>query len=249
MILNESETSKLMAYFLFTDIYDVPTLQFISYKLYDNKIPNYAISFINNNKNIINIPKPPFNITVYKNILNNYSYNPNLLSFEYGIDNNNLINLIKNSYGGKLKFSIQRVFALQSGEEITTKCSPIYSLDAINDNKFPKYIIISPVVKDNSTNIENTNIKPVYTILYFYTIIDTANSFLYSKGNDNATLNDFKLKNEANNIYDPTIMYNNLNSIEKTSQNTFQMIQLGTRYNTDLNNPTKIDISVFFSKH
>jgi hypothetical protein len=240
-----SENNNLIAVFTILTYNNVLN-QFISYKLYDNFIPNNALEIIKSGKNIINNFKNPLNIELINNLVNDYKYpSSNLIIFSFGKTNDKIFDIIKNNYNGILQFSIQRVFQIKNSTNLITKNSMKIKLNAINNNSIPQQIVISSLIKEFKLNKFDENIIPIATILYFYKLQEQSNIFDYNNPDKEVSITEFKLKNNANNIYKSNIIYNDILSVRKKVSSIYTMTYIN-KFSNNLNDDTFIDFSILY---
>ena len=217
--------------------------KYISYKIFNNKVGAELYRVIKSGDFIIDKPPQLYDFKTYDILINDYKYSDNYIKFNFGINDKDKLNLIKEKYNSSIKFSIQRVFSSPTGNEIVTRISEPILLNAINNNNIPKEIEISSFNKDKEANKLINFFKPKYTNLYVYKF--TENNVKYDFGDTNPTYASTKilnLKNNADKMFNSVIEYNNLNSVQKISTNTYKKILI-KQVNSDLNTPTIINFS------
>lgn len=249
-VVNITDSNNLIA--VFTILSDNNVInQFISYKLYDDIVPNNALEIIKSGKHILQNFKNPINTELMNHLMNDYKYpSNNLIFFTYGIENSKIYDILKNNYNGILQFSIQRVFQIKNKNNIIndnfiTKQSMKIKLNAINNNSIPKQIVIASLLEESTLNKFDENIVPIATILYFYKLEEQNNMFSYNDPDKQASITDFKLKNNANNMYKSDIIYNDLLSVRKNVSSIYTMTYIN-KFSNDLKNDLFIDFSVLY---
>lgn len=230
--------------------------KFISYKLIKDNIDiNDKLYRIILAKDYY-VRQPPilYNFEVYNTIIENYKYPENyieLLYENYKIFNKkyeNYKNKIKNEYNGQIKFSIRRVFQSPTGNEIITKMSDPILLDIIKNNKLPSLIKIKKFIDDKKANNLDDFFIPKATLIYFYKIKNS--KITYNYGNSEFikfSQNELSLQNNANNMFLPYILYNDLNKVQKTIKDTYICIFLKKIYVNNLNSEIKINFSNIYN--
>ena len=230
--------------------------EFISYKLIKDNIDiNDKLYRIILAKDYY-VRQPPilYNFEVYNIIVKNYKYSENyieLLYENYNIfnkKNENYKNKIKNEYNGQIKFSIRRVFQSPTGNEIITKMSEPILLDIIKNNKLPSLIKIKRFIDDKKANNLDDFFIPKATLIYFYKIKNS--KITYNYGNSEFikfSHNELSLQNNANNMFLPYILYNDLNKVQKTIKDTYTCIFFKKIYVNNLNSEIKINFSDIYN--
>jgi len=226
--------------------------KFYSYKInnINNIIPTNIIGIIQARSYIINNPPPWFDYNSYQTIIGNYPFPSNLINitFNTGPVDNNIFSILKNTYDGKMKFSIRAVFNSPSSQdkEIITKNSNPELLSVIKDNNIPYSIDIQPLKNSNINN--NFSLKAI--ILYFYKY-DNCNekSYNFSGSINNISKDSLQLNNnnKATNMFNNNIQFYDPTTIERTMNCNYKMIT-ANRVNSNLNSTTKILFSSFSDK-
>ena len=229
-------------------INDFLVYKFISYKFFNNKVGAELYRIIKSGDFIIDNPPQLYDFKTYDILINDYKYSENYIKFDFGINDKDKVNLIKEKYNSYIKFSIQRVFASPTGNEIVTKISEPILLNAISNNTIPQKIEINSFSKDKEANKLVNFFKPKYTNLYVYKFIENNIEYEYSDKNPiymaNKILN---LKNNSDKMFNSVIEYNNLNSVQKISTNKYK-ITLIKQLNSDLDNPIIIKFLDVYNK-
>ena len=221
--------------------------KYASYKVYNNKVGAEVYRIIRARDYIIEQPPPIYDFDTYNILIGNYIFPSTYISTMFGTTNTAKQNTINNSYGGQIKFTIQRVFASPTGNEIITKNSPPIFLQCISNNQIPNKLSILSFNQDKSANSLINFFKPKATILYFYKLVNVNIEYDYANNNLQPTpISEFKLQNNANNMYQPIVQHNVLSSVEQINTSTYQMTRVG-RYDSDLNSPTLINFSDLYS--
>ncbi len=224
-------------------------VKFASYKVVDSKVSGEVYRIIKAGYYLIDSPPPYYDFVSYAKIIGNYKFSDNLISMNYGVNNNSIMQKIMNSYGSKIKFTIRRVFYSPSedNKEIITKNSTPVLLNVISNNNIPTNIVIAPFSNDKRANALNTFFKPKATILYFYKLTNYASDYNYSNPNliiePTSILN---LQNNANKYFPSNIKYNDLNSIQRINTSTYTMTFV-TRINSNMDDPTIIPFNTLFN--
>jgi hypothetical protein len=229
-------------------INDFLAYKFVSYKVYNNKVGAELYRIIKSGDFIVTKTPQIYDFNTYNILINDYKYPQNYIKFNFGINDKHKLNVIKEKYNGNIKFSIERVFASPTGNEIVTKISTPVLLNAINNNNIPKNIEIVPFSNDKQANNLINFFKPKYTNLYFYHF--TENNVIYDFADKNQIYIPNKilnLKNNSDKMFNPIIQYDNLNSVEKISTNSYKKILI-KQLNSDLNNPTIINFSDVYNR-
>jgi hypothetical protein len=221
--------------------------KYASYKVYNNKVGAEVYRIIKARDYIIEQPPPIYDFNTYNILIGNYTFPSTYISTMFGTTNTSKQNTINSGYGGQIKFTIQRVFASPTGNEIITKNSPPIFLQCISNNQIPNTLSILPFSQDKSANSLINFFKPKSTILYFYKLVNVNIGYDYANNNLQSTSSgSFNLQNNSNNMYQPVVQYNVLNSVEQINTSTYQMT-LVKRYDSDLNNPTILNFSDLYS--
>lgn len=230
--------------------------EFISYKLIKDNIDiNDKLYRIILAKDYY-VRQPPilYNFEVYNTIIENYKYPENYIELLY--ENYKILNKkyekyknkIKHEYNGQIKFSIRRVFQSPTGNEIITKMSDPILLDIIKNNKLPSLIKIKRFIDDKKANNLDDFFIPKATLIYFYKIKNS--KITYNYGNSEFikfSQNELSLQNNANNMFLPYILYNDLNKVQKTIKDTYICIFLKKIYVNNLNSEIKINFSDIYN--
>ena len=238
--------------------------KYISFKIYEiegkNTIDSDVYRVIKSNDIYINAPPPNYDYETYSYIINSYKFPPSTdnnyikLSLRPVLTNDDqqIYNFIDTYYNGQLNFSIQREFMSPTGNTITTKESPMYTVIGISTNssgvkQIPNIISVQSFSYDKSYNNLTSFFKPSSTILYFYKLNSIVTNYIYTDPspviiNNPVTELNLDLKNNANLMYKNKIQTNNLNSV--TRRNTYNLapILCGTS-SSDLNNSTQFNIT------
>lgn len=230
-------------------INDMLAYKYISYKIFDNKVGAELYRIIKSGDFIIDKPPQLYDFETYDILINDYKYSDNYIKFNFGIADKDKLNLIKEKYNNFIKFSIQRVFASPTGNEIVTKISKPILLNAVdNNNNIPKTIEINSFSKDKEANKLVNFFKPKYTYLYIYKFAE--NNVKYNFGDTNLInmpATRLNLKNNSNKMFNSQLAYNNLNSVEKISTNSYKKTLI-KKLNSDLDNPTIINLSDVYNQ-
>lgn len=227
--------------------------QYISYKVYNNKVNSELYRIILSGNYYTGKLPPIYNYQVYNKILNNYIYPTNYLSCENFHDGPvNIINTLKNKYNnGSIRFCIQRVFTSPSygNTEIITKLSPPISTFVLMDNKVVNKLKIVPFSNDKNVNGLKEFFRPKATILYFYFFTDSTDSYNYKNNPIEIPTNFLSLSstNNAQNMFkNPVISFDNVLSVEKIITNNFTLSKV-SKISSDMENPTFFDFSDLYS--
>ena len=225
---------------------DFMIFKYASYKVYDNKVGSEVYRIIKAKDYIIEQPPPVYDFKTYKVLIGNYIFPQNYITAKFGTTNTSMYNKIIDGYSQKIKFSIQRVFASPTGNEIITKNSEPILVDCIYDNQIPTTLNIVSFSEDKTANSLVSFFKPKATLLYFYKLININTIYGYGNNNLNSVTNNvFNLQNNSTNMYNPIIQYNTLNTVQQVNTNTYQMT-LVKSINSDLNNPISINFSELY---
>jgi hypothetical protein len=220
--------------------------KYASYKVYDNKVGAEVYRIIKAKDYIIEQPPPIYDFKTYNIIVGDYVFPQNYITVKFGTTNTTVYNKIIGNYASNIKFSIQRVFASPTGNEIITKNSEPILIECIYSGQIPTTINIVPFSEDKTANSLLSFFKPKATILYFYKLININTAYGYGNNNLNSVANNvFNLQNNSNSMYNPIIQYNKLDTVEQINTNTYQMT-LVKRINSDLDNPISINFSELY---
>lgn len=225
---------------------DTDILKFVSYKVYQNKVNNEVYKIIKSGNTLIDNPPKLYDFHAYEVITKHYRYPGNLLSISsYNTTNYDTIKILNQNYqNGIIHFSVQRVFYSPSNEEIITRSSEKIPLNVMNNNLIANNIVIAPFSDDKMANNLDTFFKPKATILYFYKFINENITYDYSdKSMNHRPSNVMKFQNNGNSMFKNNIEYNNLLSVEKITNNTYNMTLVG-RLKSDLNKNTIFPFSM-----
>ena len=226
---------------------DFMIFKYASYKVYNNKIGAEVYRIIKARDYIIEQPPPIYDFKTYNTLIGNYLFPQNYITVKFGTTNTNIYNKINSSYNTNIKFSIQRVFSSPTGNDIITKNSDPIDVICLYNNQIPTTINIVPFSQDRDANSLISFFQPKETILYFYKIINVNTSYGYNNSNLNGvTSSVFNLQNNANNMFQPIIQYNNLNSVQQINTNTYKMT-LVSRVKSNLNDPTSVNFSQLYN--
>ena len=222
--------------------------QYISYKVYNNKVNSELYRIILSGNYYTGKLPPIYNYQVYNKILNNYIYPANYIlvdSFNNGPEN--ILNILRNKYNGFIKFSIQRIFYSPSygNTEIITKLSPPILLNVLQGNSIANKLKIVSFNDDKNVNGLKQFLRPKATILYFYVFTDSNDSYDY-KENHIAIPTDFlslSWFNRAQNMFNNNVIsFDNILSVEKIVTNNFSLAKVSKK-NSDMENSTFFDFS------
>jgi hypothetical protein len=132
------------------------------------------------------------------------------------------------------------------GNTFSTKMSEPIKLNAIFNGQIPEFIEIVPFENDNKLNNFNGIYKPYQTILYFYKFTNIVSTYEYKNPQMNQRNKSvFKLQNNADNIFNNTVQFNNLNTVTQYNNYNFD-ITIAATVNSDYNNSTIIPFSTIF---
>lgn len=177
---------------------------------------------------IQNEPAEIYDFATYNKIVGDYKYPDNYLRINYGVSNQDILNKINTNYKDGIKFAIQRVFKSPTGSEIITKLSDPVLLQGTNNSTIPNNIIISSFSEDKDVNNLKNYFIPLKTILYFYKLHDVLVTYDYSDKNlETVASSVFELNNNATNMYQPNVQYNNLNTVEQINNSQYQIFLVG----------------------
>jgi hypothetical protein len=225
--------------------------EFISYKLINDKIDvnDKLYRIILANDYYVRQPPILYNFEVYNKIVENYKYPENYIELLYKnnkiLDKNIEYNKIKNNYNGQIKFSIRRVFQSPTGNAIITKMSNPILLDVIKNNQLPSLIKIKRFMDDKKVNNLQDFFIPNATLIYFYKLQNSKITYNYGDSKYiNFSKNELSLQNNANNMFLPYILYNDLNKAQKIIKDTYKCIFFKKVY---VNNYSDLEIKINFS--
>jgi hypothetical protein len=232
-------------------VYNYNTLikKFASYKVYNKKVGGELYRIITSG--IFYVGKSPqiYDYKAYSAIIGKYQVPDNYLTTSFGITNKGVLDTIITKYDGIIKFCIQRVFyspSNNSTEIITNKTNEI-SLSVILSDQIPETITVCSFENDKNSNNLDSFFKPKGTILYFYRLTNADIVYSFEDTNNitmpNTSLN---LKNNSSSIIASNIVFNNLESVKKTTQNTYTLT-LVNRYISNLTDNTYINFSDLYN--
>jgi hypothetical protein len=228
---------------------------YISYKVYNNKVNSELYRIILAGDYYIGKLPPIYNYYVYNKIINNYVYPSNYISIDNFINDNrinqNTINKLRDKYNGNLKFCIQRVFNTPSNgnTEIITRISQPITLNVLNGNNVPNKLKVIPFKEDKISNNLKNFFDPKATILYFYAFTDSNDSYGYSKDKVNLETRLLSLSsiNRSNNMFDnPLIYYDDVSSVEKVITNNYTLARVKQIY-SNMDDDTFFNFSDLYS--
>jgi hypothetical protein len=196
---------------------------------------------------IENDPAEVYDLTTYNKIVGDYKYPSNYLTVDYGISNKDILDKINSKYNEGIKFAIQRVFKSPTGNEIITKISDPIVIEGTRYGTIPNNIIISSFTEDKDINNLKNYFKPLSTILYFYKLQVIDVTYDYSdKQLVTVGSSAFNLNNNATNMYQPNVQYNNLNTVEQLNNSQYQITLLGRYPFNNISDPLKIPFTQFY---
>jgi hypothetical protein len=220
--------------------------EFISYKVYNNRVGAELYRIIKSGYFNLNNPSPVFDFPTYNIIINSYQFPANYISFQFGTVNSTIQQIIQNKYFGNIQFSIQRVFKSPTGNEIITKASNPISLNAISNNQIPQSIQIVPFENDKQQNNLTHFFQPIATIIYFYKFVNVEKNYGFNNQINTVPSAVLNLQNNSNNMFNDKIQYNNLNTVYNLNNYEFNMTYL-TRVNSNLESNTVIPFSIIYN--
>jgi hypothetical protein len=225
---------------------DILLKKYLSYKVYNNKVGGELYKIIVANDYDVDKPPKIYNFDTYNRIVNSYVFPEKYINFTFGQTNTNIQNILENTYSGVINFSIKRVFMSPDGNTFSTKMSEPIKLNAIFNGQIPEFIEIVPFENDNKLNNFNGIYKPYQTILYFYKFTNIVSTYEYKNPQMNQRNKSvFKLQNNADNIFNNTVQFNNLNTVTQYNNYNFD-ITIAATVNSDYNNSTIIPFSTIF---
>jgi hypothetical protein len=229
---------------------DTLITKFASYKVNGGKVSGEVYRIIKAGYYLIDSPPEYYDFKTYNKIVGNYKFSQNLITITYGVSNNDIYQKIMNSYGGKIRFIVKRVFNSPSGtnKEITTKSSDPISLNVLSNNNIPNNIVIAPFSDDKNANGLTTFFKPKATILYFYKLTNLKSDYNYGNNSELITESStvLNLQNNANTLFPPNIQHNDLNSLQRVDYSTYTATFVA-RVDSNLNDPTIIPFSALIN--
>jgi len=197
---------------------------------------------------IANDPAEVYDLTTYNKIVGDYKYPSNYLSVNYGISNQNILDKINTNYKDGIKFAIQRVFESPTGSEIITKLSTPVVIQGTLNGTIPNNIIISSFSEDKDVNNLKNYFVPLKTILYFYKLIDVQVTYDYSDKNlVTVPSSAFSLNNNATNMYQSNVQYNNLNTVEQINNSQYQIFLVGNYPVNNLMQPLEVSFTQLYN--
>ena len=224
--------------------------KFYSYKVSGDILSNDLYNIINNKNSTIAIQPPEiYDITTYKTIIGNYKFATNAIQLTFGITNNNIYNTINSNYGGNIIFTVQRTYNSITKNEITTKMSNKITITAIQpNNQIPSNILISSFQSDIQANGLESTFKPVGTSLYFYKLIQVDTSYDYSNSQLTTVSSDvFSLQNNATNMYQSNVQFNDLNSVQQINDSIYQVTLVGYYTVNKITDTVTVPFSVMYN--
>ena len=223
--------------------------KFTSYKIYNNTVGGEVYGIIASNDIYIESPPPTFDFATYDVLVGKYKYPSNYISLMMGGTDNTIGQKIQTTYLGNLQFSIQRIFRSPAtmsdtgtpARIITTMSNPIQL--KVENGKVPSQLVIVPFEQDKIANNLSRFFEPIGTILYFYQYINKAPLYYFSNEDliSHPAESVLKYKNNANSMFEQNISYNQLNTVTKDIQYSFQLVRIpGIYASTNINSPTII---------
>lgn len=223
--------------------------KFTSYKIYNNTVGGEVYGIITSQDIFIDSPPPTFDFATYNILVGKYQYPSNYISLMMGGTNNTIGQTIQNTYLGNLQFSIQRIF--MSPATMSSNGSPAQIITIISNpiqlkvgnGEVPSQLVIVPFEQDKSANNLSRFFEPIGTILYFYQYINKESLYYFSNKNliTHPASSILNYQNNANNMFQQNISYNQLNTVTEDTQYSFQLIRIpGIHPSTNINSPTII---------
>jgi hypothetical protein len=134
-----------------------------------------------------------------------------------------------------MKFAIQRVYKSPTDNYITTKLSSPIMLKVIKDKTIPNEIKITSFKQDFDLNGLKNYFQPHSTIVYFYKFDKLNETYDFKDTNMmNLQRSSFDFKNNSENMYEPNIKFNNLNSVRKINTSTYKIHKIAEILSTSL---------------
>ena len=233
--------------------------KFTSYKIYNNTVGGEIYGIISSNDIYIDSPPPTFDFATYDILVGKYKYPSKYISLSTSImggTNNNIGTRIQKQYLGNLQFSIKRIFKSpakmssdgNSAKIITTMSNPIQL--KVRKGYVPSELVIVPFEQDKEANNLSNFFEPYGTIVYFYQYINKEPLYYFSNEDliSHPAASVLKYKNNANSMFEQNISYNQLNTVTKDIQYSFQLVRIPGFFPStppnNINSPTIIPFSV-----
>ena len=233
----------------------IQTTKFASYKVYTDNNQNIVggeLYRIIKSKDIyIDQPSPLYDYNVYDTIINDYKLSSEYIKTIFGIINVDVLNTINNKYDGNIYFCMQRVFKspADSSKELITRMSEKIKVNVIQNNMIPNSLEIVSFNNDKIENKLNNMFNPKAALLYFYKLNNINTSYSYK---DSSTITQpqsvLNLQNNAQNMFNSTLSYNDLKSVTKINNNNYIITLVGKYPIDNLYSPLIIPFSDVYNK-
>jgi hypothetical protein len=197
---------------------------FYSFKIYNDKVSGELQRIISTKDFYIKEPAEVYDLKSYNIIVNNYKYPSKYIELTFGTINDIVYDKILSVYTDGIKFAIQRVYKSPTDNYITTKLSSPMMLKVMKDKTIPNEIKITSFKQDFDLNGLKSYFQPHSTIVYFYKFDKLNETYDFKDTNMvNLQRSAFNFKNNSENMYEPNIKFNNLNTVRKTNTSTYKI--------------------------
>lgn len=220
----ESTLNSIVTIYVGTAI----SYKYYSYKVYNAKANGELYRAILTKDYYVVQPPEIYDYSTYDIIVGDYQYPPNIITLTYGVTNTSILDKLLSSYRDGIKFCIQRIYKSPTGGTITTKMSKPLLLPAIKNSTIIDNITVDSFAADRSINDFKTFFEPYQTILYFYKLINVDVTYTFTDPNYiSVGSSTFNLNNNATNMYQPTVQFNNLNTVQQNNNSNYELTKVG----------------------
>ena len=208
---------------------------FYSFKIYNDRVSGELERIVSTKDFYIKEPAEVYDLKTYDIIVNNYKYPSKYIELTFGTINEIVYNKLLSVYAEGMKFAIQRVYKSPTDNYITTKLSSPIMLKVIKDKTIPNEIKITSFKQDFDLNGLKNYFQPHSTIVYFYKFDKLNETYDFKDTNMmNLQRSSFDFKNNSENMYEPNIKFNNLNSVRKINTSTYKIHKIAEILSTSL---------------
>ena len=208
---------------------------FYAFKVYNTNVTGELERVISTKDFNIKEPAEVYDLKTYNIIVNDYKYPSNYIQLTFGTINNIVHDKILSAYADGIKFAIQRVYKSPTDNYITTKLSNPVILKVIEDKTIPNEIKIASFKQDLDVNGLKDYFQPHSTIIYFYKFDKINETYDYQDENMmNIERSSFDFKNNSEDMYEPNIKFNNLNTVRKVNNSIYKIQKITEILSTSL---------------
>ena len=208
---------------------------FYAFKVYNTNVTGELERVISTKDFNIKEPAEVYDLKTYNTIVNDYKYPSNYIQLTFGTINNIVHDKILSAYADGIKFAIQRVYKSPTDNYITTKLSDPVILKVIEDKTIPNEIKIASFKQDLDVNGLKDYFQPYSTIIYFYKFDKINETYDYQDENMmNIERSSFDFKNNSEDMYEPNIKFNNLNTVRKVNNSIYKIQKITEILSTSL---------------